>query len=105
MVERHQESLVSILGHLMCSKKKLEARDLLREIVDLIVKEKRVKKAVKVILSDETYQTFMQSMAVPDWVLLYFKISARLPDGAWQMLNLTKLGDTYVIFLVLVCFV
>ena len=65
-----------------------------------------MKKAVKVILSDETYQTFMQSMAVPDWVLLYFKISARLPDGAWQMLlNLTKLGDTKVTFLVLFCFV
>ena len=60
VTERHQESLVSILGHLTCSKKKLEARDLLREIVYLIVKEKRVKKAVKVILSDETYQTFMQ---------------------------------------------
>ena len=82
VAERHQESLASILGHLACSEKKPEARDLLREIVDLIVEEKGVKKAVKVILLDETYQTFMQSMAVPDWVLLYFKISARLPDGA-----------------------
>ena len=98
VAERHRESLASILGHLACCEKKPEARDLLRQIVDLIAEEKGVKKAVRVILSDDTFHSFMQSMAVPDWVLLYFKISARLPDGAWQLLlNLTKLGDTKVI--------
>ena len=94
---RHRESLASILGHLACCERKPEARNLLRQIVDLIAEEKGVSKAVKVILSDKTFYAFMHSMAVPDWVLLYFKISARLPDGAWQMLlNLTKLGDTKV---------
>ena len=98
VAERHRESLASNLGHLACCEKKPEARDLLRQIVDLIAEEKGVKKAVRVILSDDTFHSFMQSMAVPDWVLLYFKISARLPDGAWQLLlNLTKLGDTKVI--------
>ena len=98
VAERHRESLASILGHLACCEKKPEARDLLRQILDLNAEEKGVKKAVRVILSDDTFHSFMQSMAVPDWVLLYFKISARLPDGAWQLLlNLTKLGDTKVI--------
>lgn len=97
VAERHRESLASILAHLACCERKPEARNLLRQIVDLIAEEKGVSKAVKVILSDETFYAFMHSMAVPDWVLLYFKISARLPDGAWQMLlNLTKLGDTKV---------
>lgn len=97
VAERHRESLASILGHLACCERKPEARNLLGQIVDLITGEKGVSKAVKVILSDETFYAFMHSMAVPDWVLLYFKISARLPDGAWQMLlNLTKLGDTKV---------
>ena len=102
VAERHRESLASILGHLACCEKKSEARDLLRQIVDLIAEEKGVKKAVRVILSDDTFHSFMQSMAVPDWVLLYFKISARLPDGAWQLLlNLTKLGDTKVKIIIL----
>jgi len=58
-----------------------------------------VEKAAKVILSEDVFKTFIQSTTVPDWVLLYFKISARLPDGAWQMLlNLTRLGDTGVRF-------
>ena len=97
VAERHRESLASILGHLACCERKPEARNLLGQIVDLITEEKGVSKAVKVILSDETFYAFMHSMAVPDWVLLYFKISARLPDGGWQMLlNLTKLGDTKV---------
>ena len=97
VAERHRESLASILAHLACCERKPEARNLLWQIVDLFAEEKGVSKAVKVILSDETFYAFMHSMAVPDWVLLYFKISARLPDGAWQMLlNLTKLGDTKV---------
>lgn len=60
-------------------------------------RDKGVGNAVKVILTDDIFQDFVQSMAVPDWVLLYFKLSARLPDEAWQMLlNLTRLGNTGV---------
>lgn len=97
VADKHRESLASILGHLVCCDKIPEARDLLGEIAAMIARERGVKVAVKVILSEEVFQTCMQSMAVPDWVLLYFKISARLPDNTWQMLlNLTKLGETKV---------
>lgn len=93
VAKRHHESLASTLGHLKCCKRNPEARNLLQEIDNLIAEEKGVNKAVKVILSDQTFHAFMQSLAVPDWdCYIYFKISARLPDGAWQMLlNLTKL--------------
>lgn len=65
----------------------------------MVAEEQGVKKAAKIILSEDVFSTFIQSMTVPDWVLLYFKISARLPDGAWQMLlNLTRLGETGVSF-------
>ena len=96
--EKHRESLASILGHLACDDDH-EARDLLGEIANMVAEEQGVKKAAKIILSEDVFKTFIQSMTVPDWVLLYFKISARLPDGAWQMLlNLTRLGDTGVSF-------
>jgi len=65
----------------------------------MVAEEQGVKKAAKIILSEDVFKTFIQLMTVPDWVLLYFKISAHLPDGAWQMLlNLTRLGDTGVSF-------
>lgn len=96
VAKKHCESLASVLGHLVCEDD-CEARDLLGEIADLVAKERGVKEAAKVILSEEIFKNLMQSMTVPDWVLLYFKISARLPDGAWQMLlNLTRFGNTGV---------
>lgn len=40
---------------------------------------------------------FLQSLRVPDWTLLYFKLHSRIPDQAWQTLvSLTKLGTTGV---------
>ena len=40
---------------------------------------------------------FLQSLRVPDWTLLYFKLQSRIPDQAWQTLvSLTKLGRTGV---------
>ena len=39
----------------------------------------------------------MKQFRIPDWVLLYFKLEAKIPDNAWQtMINLTKLGRTWV---------
>ena len=36
---------------------------------------------------------FLQSLCVPDWTLLYFKLQSKIPDKAWQtMLSITKLG-------------
>ncbi|KAJ7377140.1 hypothetical protein OS493_030735 [Desmophyllum pertusum] len=94
VAEKHRESIASIFGHLSCEENS-EVQDILGEIADMVAQEKGVGKAVKVILSDEIFQKFVESMTVPDWVLLYFKLSARLPDEAWQMLlNLTRLGNT-----------
>lgn len=96
VAEKHRESIASIFGHLSCEENS-EVQDILGEIADMVAQEKGVGKAVKVILSDEIFQKFVESMTVPDWVLLYFKLSARLPDEAWQMLlNLTRLGNTGV---------
>ena len=42
------------------------------------------KKGLEELLMPETYQRVVESMRVPDWVLLYFKLQARLPDAGWQ---------------------
>ena len=55
------------------------------------------KQALAELLVPETYQQFLESIRVPDWVLLYFKLLAKLPDAAWQtLLNLTQLGRSGV---------
>ena len=55
------------------------------------------KQALAELLVPETYQGFLESIRVPDWVLLYFKLQAKLPDAAWQtLLNLTQLGRSGV---------
>jgi len=42
---------------------------------------------------------FFQSLHVPDWTLLYFKLQYKIPDQGWQMLLCTfKLGRTSVSF-------
>ncbi|CAH3155817.1 unnamed protein product [Pocillopora meandrina] len=38
---------------------------------------------------------FLQSLRVPDWTPLYFKLQSRIPDQAWQTLrSISKLGRT-----------
>ena len=41
------------------------------------------KKGLTDILSPETHQRVLESARVPNWVLLYFKLHAKLPDAAW----------------------
>ena len=57
------------------------------------------KKGLTELLLPTTHQRLLESMRVPDWVLLYFKLQAKLPDAAWQtLLNLTQLGRSGVSF-------
>ena len=59
------------------------------------------KKPLADLLHPKTYAKILESMRVPDWVLLYFKIQAKLPDNAWQtLLNLTQLGRGKVCMLI-----
>ena len=54
------------------------------------------RQVIEAIMGDSAAQ-FLQSLRVPDWTLLYFKLQSRIPDQAWQTLvSLTKLGRTGV---------
>ena len=54
------------------------------------------RQVIEAIMGDSAAQ-FRQSLRVPDWTLLYFKLQSRIPDQAWQTLvSLTKLGRTGV---------
>ena len=96
---RHKASVASVLGHLCTNdpaKAPSDARDIISEIVTTITKKKGVKRGLEAIVPD-VLQQYLHKFRVPNWVLLYFKLEARIPDEGWQtMINLTKLGRTGV---------
>lgn len=82
-----------------------EARDTISEIVTSVTKKRGVKGGLKALVPD-VLQQYMHQFRVPDWVLLYFKLEAKIPDEGWQMMiNLTRLGRTVVRKIVLVTFI
>ena len=71
--------------------------EMISEIVNSVIEDKGLKKGLTELLLPDTYQKILDGMRVPYWVLLYFKLKARLPDDAWQtLLNLTQLGKSRV---------
>ena len=100
VLEKYHESLACILGNSLLyggDEQKDKVSETISEVVDLVMDANGSKQALAELLVPETYQRILESMRVPDWVLLYFKLQAKLPDAAWQtLLNLTQLGRSGV---------
>ena len=98
--EKYRESICSVLGNTFLfgnDTEKEQVRDTISEVVDMVMDAKGSKRGLSELLSSSTYQRIIESMRVPDWALLYFKLQTRLPDSAWQtLLNLTQLGKSGV---------
>jgi len=97
--DRHKASVSSVIGHLCThdpAKQPREARNIISEIVTAVTERKGVKRGLEALVPD-VLQQYLHQFRVPDWVLLYFKLEAKIPDEGWQtMMNLTKLGRTKV---------
>ena len=97
---KYHESLGCILGNSLLyggDEQKGKVSETISKVVDLVMDTTGSKQALAELLVPETYQRFLESIRVPDWVLLYFKLQAKLPDAAWQtLLNLTQLGRSGV---------
>ena len=100
VLAKYHETLACVLGNSFLygsDKEKGKISETLSEIVHIVMDAKGSKKGLSELLLPETYQRLLESMRVPDWVLLYFKLQARLPDAGWQtLLNLTQLGRSGV---------
>lgn len=98
--EKYKESIVCILGNSFIygdDAQRENVRNHISEGINIVMDSKGSKKGFSELLSSETHARVFQSMRVPDWVLLYFKLHTKLPDSAWQkLLNLTQLGKTGV---------
>ena len=94
--ERHRESLATVLSHL-CAFGDTEATAILNEVIEKVSVRKGVKRTVEDLIGEETFSKYVESLRVPDWILLYFKTKARISGNTWQaVLNITKLGRTGV---------
>ena len=100
VLAKYHETLSCILGNSFLygtDEEKGEVSEMISEVVNLVMDARGAQKGVTQLLLPPTYQRLLESMRVPDWVLLYFKLQARLPDAAWQtLLNLTQLGRSGV---------
>ena len=73
-----------------------EVAKMLSDLAEKLVEKSGPKQAFEVMLGDSA-PDFFQSLRVPDWTLLYFKLQSRIPDQGWQtLLSLTRLGRTGV---------
>lgn len=93
---QNRESLASVLGN-MCAFKDQEAQGIVMDVVDLVAEKRGVGDTFKELPSEETLDRYVDSRRVPDWVLVYFKLRARISDSTWQTaINFTNLGRTGV---------
>ena len=72
----------------------LNATSVLNEIVEEVALKKGVKRSVEDLMGEGTFNKYVESLRVPLWILLYFKMKA---GWTWQaFINITKLGGTGV---------
>ena len=91
--DRYQVHLASVIADRAF---KPEVAKTLSDITDRLMEKKEPKEVLEIMLGGSA-RKFFQSLHVPDWTLLYFKLQSRIPDQGWQMLlSISKLGRTGV---------
>jgi hypothetical protein len=72
-------------------------RDTISNAIFLVAKTAGFKKAYTTMISEPVHNSFINTMKVPDWVQLLFKLTTKMPDRSWQtMLNFLNLGRSGV---------
>ncbi|KAJ7333694.1 hypothetical protein OS493_015777 [Desmophyllum pertusum] len=62
----------------MCAFGDPEAKAIVNEIVEEMAVKRGVKRTVEDLVGEETLGKYVETLRVPDWVLLYFKAKARV---------------------------
>ena len=98
LCEERRESLSTVLSFL-CAFGNQDATGVINDVIEDVASRKGVKRAMKDLAGEETYAKYVESLRVPDWVLLFFKTRARISGHTWQsVINITQLGRTGVSF-------
>ena len=65
----------------LCAFGKSDATGLINNIMEKVALRKGVKRALQDLAGEETYAKYIESLRVPDWVLLFFKTCGRISQG------------------------
>lgn len=88
----HRESLGTVLGNRIMADDE-SVQNTMDEVVDLLIERKGTRKGFESVFTEGKWLEYFKDLRQPDWVLLYFKLQARITDDAWQtLLNITNLG-------------
>ena len=94
--DEKRESLAPVSAN-MCAFKDQQAQGIVMDIIDMVAQKRGIKNTFEELLSEEALDKYINSMRVPDWVLVYFKLKACISDSTWQTaINFTSLGRTGV---------
>ena len=95
MADVHREDILTVLGDIASEDLQSDASDILVGATNVVFQRLGAKKALDVVLSEESRSALITSIRMPDWVYLLLKIRMRISDFEWQtLLNLTQLGRT-----------
>lgn len=61
-----------------------ETTAILNEVVEIVLAKKGVKRMVLDSVGEGTYSKFVESLRVPDWILVYFKTKVQISGHVWQ---------------------
>lgn len=87
---------MSVLSYL-CAFGDDDAKGLINDVIEDVASRKGVKRAMQNLAGEETYAKYVESLRVPDWILLFFKTRGRISGHTWQAaINITQLGRTGV---------
>jgi len=91
LCEEKRESLSTVLSCL-CAFGDNNATGLINDVIEDVALRKGVKRAIQDLAGEETYARYIESLRVPDWVLLFFKTRGRISGHTWQtVINITQL--------------
>ena len=94
--DKHRESLSTVLSN-MCAFGDPNTTAILNEVIEEVSVKKGVKRTVEDLVGEGTFEKYLETLRVPDWILLYFKTKARISGRTWQaVINITRLGRTGV---------
>ena len=103
--EEKRESLSTVLSFL-CAFGDQDTTGVINDVIEDVASRKGVKRAMQDLAGEDTYAKYVDSLRVPDWVLLFFKTRARISGHTWQaVINITQLGRTQVSFSAIYLFV
>lgn len=94
--EEKGENLSTVLSYL-CAFGDNDATGLINDVIEDVASRKGVKRAIQDLAGEETYARYIESLRVPDWVLLFFKTRGRISGHTWRaVINITQLRRTGV---------